>query len=163
MASFSKSDLEFILFQIKIAEAHAAGQSLTDLIPNPEFAFGLRTIDGTFNNLIPGQSQFGAADTIFPRLTTPVFRTAESGTSYLQTAVDPTANPFVDPVAAGFVIDSQPRTISNLIVDDTASNPAAVAATFDPGPDGILLDNPLTPVNEAADNVLKPGAQVVTG
>src|SRR5439155_7507939 len=62
-----------------------------------------------------------------------------------------------------FVIDSQPRTISNLIVDDTASNPAAVAATFDPGPDGILLDNPLTPVNEAADNVLKPGAQVVTG
>src|SRR5437867_1317506 len=135
MASFSKSDLEFILAQIKIAEAHAAGQSLVDLLPNPEFAFGLRTIDGTFNNLVPGQSQFGAADTIFPRLTTPVFRTAEApppgfrppaapATSYAQTS--------------GLVFDSQPRTISNLIVDDTASNPAAVAATFDPGPDGIL-------------------------
>ncbi|WP_085718699.1 peroxidase family protein [Pseudomonas sp. B28(2017)] len=149
MANFNKSDLEFILQQIFIAEANSAGRSLVDLIPNPEFAFGLRTVDGTFNNLRLGQSEFGAADNIFPRLTTPVFRPAEAGTSYTQTS--------------GLVIDSQPRTISNLIVDNTANNPAAVAATFDPGLDGILLDNPLTPVNEAADNVLKPGAQVVTG
>ncbi|WP_223511138.1 peroxidase family protein [Pseudomonas sp. GL-B-19] len=140
MANFNKSDLEFILQQIFIAEADSAGQSLVDLIPSPEFAFGLRTVDGTFNNLRLGQSEFGAADNIFPRMTTPVFRPAEAGTSYTQTS--------------GLVIDSQPRTISNLIVNDTATNPAAVAATFDPGLDGIL---------GTVDDVLKAGAQVVTG
>ncbi|OXR31000.1 heme peroxidase [Pseudomonas jessenii] len=140
MANFNKSDLEFILQQIFIAEADTAGQSLASLIPNPEFAFGLRTVDGTFNNLRFGQSEFGAADNIFPRMTTPVFRPAEAGTSYTQTS--------------GLVIDSQPRTISNLIVDNTANNPAAVAATFDPGLDGIL---------GTVDDVLKAGAQVVTG
>ena len=140
MANFNKSDLEFILQQIFIAEADTAGQSLASLIPNPEFAFGLRTVDGTFNNLRFGQSEFGAADNIFPRMTTPVFRPAEAGTSYTQTS--------------GLVIDSQPRTISNLIVDNTATNPAAVAATFDPGLDGIL---------GTVDDVLKAGAQVITG
>ena len=29
--------------------------------------FGLRTVDGSDNNLIPGQNNFGAADTLFPR------------------------------------------------------------------------------------------------
>ncbi|WP_223462319.1 peroxidase family protein [Pseudomonas sp. A-R-26] len=140
MANFNKSDLEFILQQIFIAEANSAGQSLVDLIPSPEFAFGLRTVDGMFNNLRLGQGEFGAADNFFPRLTTPVFRPAEAGTSYTQTS--------------GLVIDSQPRTISNLIVNDTATNPAAVAATFDPGLDGIL---------GTVDDVLKAGAQVVTG
>ncbi len=40
---------------------------------------GLRTVDGSFNNLvpIPDQHLFGAADLAFPRLTTPVFRAAE--------------------------------------------------------------------------------------
>ncbi|WP_223544079.1 peroxidase family protein [Pseudomonas sp. A-B-19] len=140
MANFNQSDLEFILQQIFIAEANSAGQLLVDLIPSPEFAFGLRTVDGTFNNLGLHQSEFGAADNFFPRLTTPVFSPAEAGTSYTQTS--------------GLVIDSQPRTISNLIVNDTATNPAAVAATFDPGLDGIL---------GTVDDVLKAGAQVVTG
>ncbi|HSC71929.1 MAG TPA: peroxidase family protein, partial [Candidatus Methylomirabilis sp.] len=115
MASFIKSDLEFILQQIIFAERHAAGESLASMLPNPEVPWGLRTVDGTFNNVsAAGNSQFGAADTVFPRMTTPVFRPAEAGTSYLQTS--------------GLVIDSQPRTISNLIVDMTANNPAAVAA-----------------------------------
>jgi hypothetical protein len=151
MASFIKSDLEFILDQIKIAEEHAAGADLASLIPNTELGFGLRTIDGTFNNLVQGRSLFGAADLTFPRLTgDPVLRPAEAGTSYAQTS--------------GTVIDSQPRTISNLIVDQTANNPAAVATAFDPGPDGILIDDPATPlVNESADNVLKDGVEIVTG
>src|SRR6185436_3435503 len=51
---------------------------------------------------------------LFPRLLDPVFRDAEAGTSYAQTS--------------GFVFDSQPRIISNLIVDQTANNPAGVAA-----------------------------------
>ena len=109
-----RSDLEFILQQIVIAERHAAGEDLLSLLPNVQVPFGLRTVDGTYNNLVPGQSGFGAADTIFPRLTDPAFRPAESGTSYQQTS--------------GTVVDSQPRIISNLIVDMTANNPAAVAA-----------------------------------
>src|SRR5262247_3173683 len=135
---FIRSDLEFILQQIIIAERNAAGESLRDILPNVQVPFGLRTVDGTFNNLVTGQGEFGAADNLFPRLTEPVFRTAEAGTSY------------ADP---GTVIDSQPRTISNLIADQTANNPAAYATAYDPGADGIL---------HTADDVLKPGVQIVT-
>ena len=118
MASFIKSDLEFILEQIFIAERHAAGASLADMLPNVEVPFGLRTVSGIYNNL--ADPQFGAADNIFPRMTLPVFNTAQvqpvgffgptdpggtTPTSYLQTS--------------GAVFDSQPRTISNLIVDQT--------------------------------------------
>ena len=98
-----------------------------DQIARPELPFGLRTVDGTCNNLQPGQETFGAADQTFPRMTTPFFRDAEDSeipglgpvgppgpTSYTQTS--------------GNVVDSEPRTISNLIVDQTSDNPAAVAA-----------------------------------
>jgi Ca2+-binding RTX toxin-like protein len=135
---YTQSDLAFILDQIKIAEHHAAGENLNSLLPNIRVPYGLRTVEGTENNLL--HPEFGAADNPFPRLTTPDFRPADAGTSYTQTS--------------GLVIDSQPRTISNLIVDQTANNPAAVAATFDPGLDGVL---------GTADDVLKAGAQVVTG
>ncbi|UTW07475.1 peroxidase family protein [Pseudomonas benzenivorans] len=131
MANFIKSDLEFILQQILIAEANANGEDLLSLLPNTLVPFGLRTVDGSFNNLLTGQTEFGAADNTFPRMLDPVFRPAEGGTSYTQTS--------------GMVIDSQPRTISNLIVDQTITNPAAVQAFVDAGfgtlaPDGTLLD-----------------------
>src|SRR5262245_7363332 len=111
--TFIRSDLEFILAQIQIAERNAAGESLLDILPNVEVPWGLRTVDGSDNNLVIGQSEFGAADNVFPRLSDPVFRDAQFGTSYSQTN--------------GTVIDSTPRTISNLIVDQTADNPAAYA------------------------------------
>src|SRR5215467_10061059 len=136
---FIRSDLEFILAQIVIAERNAAGESLLDILPNVEVPWGLRTVDGTLNNIVPGQSKFGAADNVFPRLADPVFRPAEAGTSYAQTS--------------GTVIDSTPRTISNLIVDQTANNPAAYATAYDPGADGIL---------HTADDVLKDGVHIVT-
>src|SRR5215471_15794413 len=137
--TFIRSDLEFILAQIQIAERNAAGESLLDILPNVEVPWGLRTVDGSDNNLVAGQSDFGAADTTFPRLTNPLFRPAEAGTSYSQTS--------------GTVIDSAPRTISNLIVDQTANNPAAYAIAFDPGADGIL---------HTPDDVLKDGVHIVT-
>src|SRR5262245_51607161 len=124
MVAFIRSDLEFILQQILIAEANGAGTPLIDLLPNAEVPYGLRTVDGSFNNLVPTQTDFGAADNTFPRLADPLFRTAEFGTSYAQTS--------------GIVIDSQPRVISNLIVDQTANNPAAYATAYDPGADGVL-------------------------
>src|SRR5215475_6460632 len=134
--TYIRSDLEFILEQIRIAERHAAGERLIDILPNVQVPFGLRTVDGTFNNLVTGQSEFGAADNLFPRLTDPVFRTAEAGTSYAD---------------SGTVIDSQPRTISNLIADQTANNPAAYATAYDPGVDGIL---------HTPDDVLKEGVEI---
>ena len=130
MANFNQGDLEFILKQIQIAEANAAGIPLPVLIPDPLVQFGLRTVDGTDNNIVPGREAFGSADQIFPRLLTPVFNPAEARpalfggtpsspvTSYQQTT--------------GSVFDSEPRTISNLIVDQTANNPAAVAAAAGP-------------------------------
>jgi len=139
MVSFIRSDLDFILLQIMIAEAHAAGQPLSEILPNNQVPWGLRTIDGSFNNLL--NPEFGAADTTFPRLVPASLDAAEAGTSYTQTS--------------GLVIDSEPRTISNLIVDQTANNPAAVAAAaqndgsatvLSPGLDGVFGTADDTPV-----------------
>ena len=46
MADFIRSDLEFILAQIQIAERNAAGEELVDILPNAEVPFGLRTVTG---------------------------------------------------------------------------------------------------------------------
>lgn len=75
----NQADLVFILQQIKISEAHAAGESLYDLVGNPLLPWGLRTVDGTYNNLVPGQQYYGSADQLMPRLLDPVFRDAENG------------------------------------------------------------------------------------
>ena len=115
MATLIKSDLEFILQQIMIAEQHAAGANLVDLLPNQFASLGLRTVDGSYNHLVPGQQFFGAADQPFPSLLDPAFLAAY--------AADP-INGFTT------VVDLQPRTISNLIVDQTVNNPAALAAAF---------------------------------
>jgi len=129
MAELIKSDLEFILQQIQIAEAHAAGADLTTLIPNVQVPLGLRTVDGTFNHLVSGQSEFGSADTIFPRLTDPVFRNDQDGDTF--DANGPAPGGVVtntNYAANGDVADADPRIITNLIVDQTPNNPAAVAA-----------------------------------
>ena len=135
MVVYVKNDLEFILNQILISEAHAAASQgatleesraiLLDLVANSISIEGLRSVDGSLNNLVAGQETFGAQDTIFPRLTTPVYRDAEGGTSYTQTS--------------GLVIDSQPRIISNLIVDQTVNNPAANAAAAANGGSSIKI------------------------
>jgi hypothetical protein len=129
------ADLAYILKQIKIAEYHVAhttsetgpcGALVGDgpnQMPSPLVSMGLRTVDGSCNNLVQGQEYFGASHQKFPRLTTSVFSDAEPSpaafgpphpTSYKQTK--------------GLVFDSEPRVVSNLIVDQTATNPAAIAA-----------------------------------
>ncbi len=146
------SDIRFIRNQIRIAERHvttlsAANPCSTLLgtganqVGSPTLPFGLRTVDGTCNNLQPGQSEFGSADEVFPRLLTPEFKQGEDSnvpgigpvgppglTSYTQTS--------------GVVVDSQPRTVSNLVVDQTEANPAAVKAAgpgADPDSSGTLF------------------------
>ena len=135
--TFIRSDLEFILQQILISEAHAAGADLTTLIPNAFIPWGLRTVDGSFNNLAAGNENFGAADELFPRLVDPVYRNDQDGDSI---ALGPPPAPVVtntDYGASGDVVDADPRIISNLIVDQTSSNPAAVAVAGSAGADNV--------------------------
>jgi hypothetical protein len=132
-ATLIRSDLDFVLEQIKISENHAAGGQLSgtgpNQISNPLFPYGLRTVDGEMNNLLPGQKEFGAADNVFNRLVPPLFRPAEKltfdpdGPGPAQVGDDTSYT-----AKKGIVEDSQPRTISNLIVDQTENNPAAVEA-----------------------------------
>ena len=81
-------DLTFILRQIEIAERHAATATpdnpcatlvgpASDQIPDRLTSYGLRTVDGSCNNLFPGRETFAAADLPFPHLATPTFRAAE--------------------------------------------------------------------------------------
>lgn len=123
MVYVNRHDLEFILQQIEIAERHAAGEDLRTLVPDPHLPFGLRTVNGTFNNLVEGRELWGSADQLMPRLLPANFLTADPSpfgppggtpTSYGQTS--------------GNVFDSDPRLISNLIVDQSMSNIAAVSA-----------------------------------
>ncbi|MCZ8153826.1 MAG: hypothetical protein O9292_15720, partial [Rhodobacteraceae bacterium] len=70
MVTVNMNDLEFILQQIKIAEADARGeQILGTYLPTPELPWGLRRVDGSNNNLTPGQGTFGSAGQEFPRAT----------------------------------------------------------------------------------------------
>ena len=148
MVTYIRSDLQFILEQIKIAEAHAAyvanpldpnaaplygvGQGgQVGSVPAYNLSMGLRTVDGTYNNLLPGQERWGAADNQFPEPLGTAYRPA-SGTPLdfdgpggmpaipTQGTYAPSNNP------NSYVVDGTVRTISNLIVDQTLSNPAAV-------------------------------------
>src|SRR6185436_14025359 len=87
--TLTPGDLSFILQQIKIAEHHAATAtpanpcgtlvgSGPDEIPDRLSPYGLRTVDGSCNNLFPGRDTFASADRTFPRLTDPSFRDAEN-------------------------------------------------------------------------------------
>src|SRR4051812_31452801 len=134
-------DLKFILKQIKIAEHHAATQTPTNMcgtqvgsgpnqIPDRLTSYGLRTVDGSCNNLIPGREKFATADQPFPRLTQPKFSPAEGApTGFFgppPAPPAPTSSSYAQ--KKGNVFDSQPRVISNLIVDQTSTNPSAVHA-----------------------------------
>ncbi len=157
------SDLEFILEQIQISESHAAGNPLLcpsnddttgKCVRDPMLPHGLRTVDGTFNNLEFDET-YGSADQMFPRMLPIEWKQADpapsgpgwpqnnggesdvcedGNTCYLQTD--------------GFVYDSEPRTISNLIVDQSTNNPAAVdaaesseGATIDPVTGEVFVPN----------------------
>ncbi|BDW84680.1 peroxidase family protein [Roseicyclus marinus] len=131
MVYVNTNDLKHILDQIRIAEQHAAGTPLTELVLNPLLPQGLRLVDGTLNNLTAGRETWGSADQVMPRLLDSTFltqpdsahladpspRAPQGGaTSYLQTS--------------GSVYDADPRIISNLVADQTLGNVAAIAAVL---------------------------------
>ncbi|SCZ13531.1 peroxidase family protein [Microvirga guangxiensis] len=138
MVQLVKHDLEFILKQIKIAEAHTAaidgiqgektpekiGDALREQVDNPLLPYGLRTVDGAYNNLIPGHEWSGSADQIMPRLLNPKYvigDRAPPGSSGpgVPVSADPTRYEDI-----GDVWDADPRIISNLISDQSLDNPA---------------------------------------
>lgn len=134
MADFSRADLDFLLQQILISESDSTEQldgtfnALPGLVGSPLLPNGIRYVDGSYNNLLPGQSSFGAADQVFPRLLPSSFRVGEAVPVGLGTPNQPEGSATGYSQTKGWVFDSQPRTISNLIVDQTAGNPAAIAA-----------------------------------
>ncbi|WP_306232807.1 peroxidase family protein [Agrococcus beijingensis] len=160
----NQNDLEFILRQVQISEAHAADEAdpsnytyvcadPSDLsgtcVTNVAQPGGVRTVDGSYNNLIAGQSEFGSGGLPFPRLLDPEWLQGE--------APPPFAPPNAPGVTAsceagltcytqteGFVYDSDPRIISNLIVDQTTGNPAIVNQ-LDAGTATLLPQDPNVP------------------
>jgi Ca2+-binding RTX toxin-like protein len=144
MVTFIRSDLSFILEQILIAERQASGESLTDILPNQHVPWGLRTVDGSLNNLFIGQSEFGAADNIFPRMTTPAFLNEQDGDTMNLGPGGLVTN--TDYGTPGNVADLDPRIVSNLLVDQTITNPAAVAAFIEAGLGTHQLDGNGDPV-----------------
>ena len=128
MVTYTRADLDFILKQISIAEQHASGANLADLVGNPLLPNGLRTVDGSFNNLLTGRETWGASDQPFPTLVTRSAYRNEGDDQItfgagMPGAVTITNNDYSQP---GNVVDADPRLISNLISDQTPANPAAV-------------------------------------
>ena len=137
---FIKSDLEFILAQIKIAEQHALGFDLLTLLPNVA-----RAVLACARSMARSTTWCRARANSAPP--TPSLPAADrSGFPAMHRAGHPTQQ------TSGTVVDSQPRIISNLIVDQTANNPAAVAAADSAGADGIW---------GTADDVLNDGVPIL--
>lgn len=150
MVTLVKHDLEFILKQIKVAEAHAAGTPLTELVDSSLLPHGLRTVDGSYNNLVEGREHWGASDIVFTNLIDPNYIV---GSGSLGGSPYPTNN---DYGAVGDVVDGEPRMISNLIVDQTPDNPAAImAALHHAGFEGTQVEF------TAAVNAIKGGYQQI--
>ncbi|HEV7328276.1 MAG TPA: peroxidase family protein, partial [Bosea sp. (in: a-proteobacteria)] len=140
-------DLHFILKQIQIAEAHTAAinagddprEALATLVgtaggagPAPTQAhlmpFGLRTVSGELNSLVAGSEFNGSADQIMPRLLDPHFRDDQDGDVYGSGASQVTNTNYGS--TGQNVVDADPRTISNLISDQTIGNPAAILSAL---------------------------------
>lgn len=146
------------------APIETSRQILLGLIPNSFEPIGMRTITGELNNLFTGQGNFGAIGE-FPRLLDPDYRTItiladpDGPTEPLPEMLLPVSyRPGVDndgpgPAGPGDVFDPGPRIISNLIVDQTVNNPAAIAAAgADAGTDTIW---------GTADDVLGDGVSLI--
>lgn len=169
------TDLAFILDQIEISEAHAERfaegetgisgllcQSNDDTsgkcVRDPSLPHGLRTVDGSFNNL-EFNKDWGSSNEIMPRMLGTEWREADP-TSPGSPLPDGDRSMCADPASScyeqtdGTVYDTQPREISNLIVDTTTANPAAVAAAE---------SNPGAEIDPATGEVFVPNIQADEG
>ncbi len=152
--AFQRQDLDFILRQIKFAEDHVTNSAngvgeqdcaaLLALLPNGSVPWGLRTVDGSCNNLLPGQGGFGASDLEFRALVEPVFDGAQILTQPFASNDAVGANTSYVTGNGKTVQDSTARLLSRLITNQSESNPAAVKAAADE--DGTTLGPDITGV-----------------
>ncbi|MFT7473541.1 MAG: Ca2+-binding RTX toxin-like protein [Verrucomicrobiales bacterium] len=151
-------DVEFILQQIRVSEAHVQTSTPANpcatligngpnQVPQGDLTqpLGLRVLDGTCNNLFVGNETWGAADQPFEELIAPSFVDAEVLALPFPPPppnVNGALTTYANPGAGLWVQDSTPRTISNLISDQTTGNPVVAGH---PGgvpallPDGITV------------------------
>ena len=153
----TKEDLQYILLQIGVAEAHnqrlggdagiradyadgvynivasqealrwvlnTGAQAVQGAPAGDAQPFGLRSVEGINNNLQPNQAPFGASDRTFSPATSGAVGVPTLPRNYDGDGAGP--NPAY--TLGQNVTDATPRLISNLIADQTTSNPAAVAA-----------------------------------
>ncbi|WP_292294472.1 peroxidase family protein [Marivita sp.] len=163
MVFVNTNDLKHILDQIRIAEQHVAGTPLTELVQNPLLPYGLRLVDGTLNNLTPGREDWGSADQVMPRLLESTFLTQAEGAHLADpNPRAPQDGPTSYTQTAGSVYDAEPRVISNLIADQTLSNPAVIAAALSHS--GLTGQAMLTAANEIVQGYQRViDAQAATG
>ncbi len=127
---YIRSDLQFILDQIKIAEAHAAGADLSIAYSEHARAGGLAHGGWLVQPPAAGRHR--------------VRRGRQSLPAHARSAMARRRIRQRNYNSGTGVVDSTPRTISNLIVDQTPNNPAAVEANggnpsvMSPGLDGIF-------------------------
>ncbi len=132
MADFNIGDLEFILAQIKIAEQNAtkddgtAGTPLDQLVPNSLLPWGLRTVDGTFNNITadPDRSTWA-----LPTRSLFVSPPGRSSTPLKQTRAQASRRATRRPRGVSTTASPAPSRISLSI--KTLGNAAAVTATLE--------------------------------
>jgi putative cell wall-binding protein/Ca2+-binding RTX toxin-like protein len=169
------SDLEFILKQVEISEAHAyaietgdEGYSLLcastqdtsgKCVRDPMLPHGLRTVDGSFNNL-EFDTTTGRSNKVMPRLLPIRWREGQAAASPMGPQPGDTSM-CEDPAGScygqydGAVYDAHPRQVSNLIVDNTTSNPTVVdAAANHPGSVVDPATGELYLPNQMADEAL---------
>ena len=179
-------DLSFILKQIKIAERHSAdfvrrtrstrptrrtARRWSGPAPTRSRTGSRPTVcapsTARATTSFPGRETFAAADQPFPRLTTPKFRAAEGRPQGFFGPGDPgsASSSYAQKLAGNIVYDTQPRVISNLIVDQTSTNPAAIAAAGFPvraqgtGPTRSCSRAPRSRPRPAAQTAFRPAAR----
>lgn len=105
-------------------------------VPDDQAPYGIRTVDGSYNNLVEGREMWGAAGHGMPRLL--------DGGAYLNEADGDSlafgpntvlSNTNYTPgtmtnLGPGTVVDADPRLISNLVSDMSLNNPAAIVAAL---------------------------------
>ncbi|VVT34324.1 peroxidase family protein [Rhizobium sp. EC-SD404] len=99
-------------------------------IPDPHVPNGLRTVDGSSNSLVEGRETWGASNQPMPRLFDPNYVNDTDGDSIDVNGPAPGVLNNGNYGVPGDVADADPRTISNLIVDISIKNPAAIMAAL---------------------------------
>jgi Ca2+-binding RTX toxin-like protein len=159
--SFTLSDLQQILIQIQMAETNTPPA-------NPSLAFGIREVQGTNNNTttLPGTNVFGAADQPFANVTKQFFQTVTvnvDGTifdAHPDVAGDTMTTTYSSTSPNSIVVDTAPRTISNIISDLSSANPAAVQTAQD---FGAQLGDGYTVFNTNPAGLMLPGPDGIFG